>query len=99
MRPAIGIRITVARIITAAEAAISHAGAAPRMIRDGIVTGAIGGMKAVTWPSVPSGLSLTANPAKSEIRISMGSGVVELWISSWRGTRAPAPAWAAAYNA
>ena len=46
MRPAIGIRSTVAAIITAAEAAISHAGAAPRMIRDGIVTGAIGGMNA-----------------------------------------------------
>ena len=43
----------VARIITATEAAISHAGAAPRMIRDGIVTGAIGGMNAVTWRERP----------------------------------------------
>ena len=82
----------MAAIITAAEAAISHAGAAPRMIRDGIVIGAIGGMNAVTCPSVPSGFSLTAKPAKSETRISIVSGVVELWISSWRGTIAPAAA-------
>ena len=82
----------MARIITAAEAAISHAGAAPRMIRDGIVTGAIGGMNAATWPSVPSGLSLTAKPTNSETRISIVNGVVELWISSWRGTSAPAAA-------
>ena len=44
------------------------------------------------WPSVPSGFWLTAKPAKSETRIIIVSGVVELWISSWRGTIAPATA-------
>ena len=62
------------------------------MIREGIVIGAIGGMNAVTWASVPSGSSLTAKPTNSETRISIVSGVVELWISSWRGTSAPATA-------
>ena len=62
------------------------------MIREGIVIGAIGGMNAVMWPSVPSGFWLTAKPANSETRIIIVSGVVELWISSWRGTIAPATA-------
>ena len=50
----------------------------------------------MTWASTPSGSSLTAKPAKNETRIAIVSGVVELCSSSWRGTSAPAAAYAAA---
>ena len=66
------------------------------MIRDGIVTGAIGGMKARDVGERAVGVVVDGEAANSEIRISIVSGVVELWSSSWRGTSAPATAKAAA---
>jgi hypothetical protein len=82
----------VAAIVTTAAAATSHAGAAPCMIRPGIVIGAVVGMNAVTCASVPSGSELTAKAMNSEIRISIVSGVLDACSSSWRGTSAPAHA-------
>ena len=78
--------------MTANAARISTAGASPSAIRGGIVIGALNGMNELTWASVPSGLSSTANEQKNEIRISIVSGVIEAWSSSWRGTSAPAQA-------
>ncbi len=54
--------------------------------------GALNGMYAVTWASVPSGSSSTMNETKNEIRISIVSGVIVDCSSSWRGTSAPAQA-------
>jgi hypothetical protein len=56
------------------------------------VIGALNGMNDVTWASVPLGSSSTANEQKNEIRISIVSGVIDAWSSSWRGTSAPAHA-------
>src|ERR687896_2737970 len=92
MRAASGISATLAPIVTASEAAISQAGASPVTIRGGIVTGAVIGMKAVTWASVPSGASSTANATKNATRIVSVSGVIDDCSSSWRGTSAPAHA-------
>ena len=78
--------------MTASEATISHVGASPVTIRGGIVIGAVIGMKAVTWASVPSGFSSTAKATKNETRMISVSGVIVDWSSSWRGTSAPAQA-------
>ena len=50
--------------MTATDAAISHAGAAPRMIRPGIVIGAVNGMNAQTCASVPSGSLVDREPGE-----------------------------------
>ena len=62
------------------------------MIRGGIVSGAVIGMKAVTCASVPSGSLLTAKDTKNAMRIVIVSGVIDDCSSSWRGTSAPAQA-------
>src|SRR5918996_2903045 len=92
MRAASGISATLAPIVIASEATTSHAGASPVTIRGGIVTGAVIGMKAVTWAIVPSGSLSTAKATKKATRIVRVSGVIVDWSSSWRGTSAPAQA-------
>jgi hypothetical protein len=78
--------------VTTSAASTSSGGASPSAMRGGIVIGALKGMNEVMWASVPLGSSSTAKETKNEIRISMVSGVIEAWSSSWRGTSAPAHA-------
>ena len=86
-------------MVTRAPPTISYQGAAPTRIRGGRVIGAVNGMNAVTWASVPSGSELTAKATNSETMIVSVSGIVEACSSSRRGTSAPAHANAQAKNA
>src|SRR5215212_1662022 len=98
MRPASVIRPVAASSVSAAEAAISQAGTSPAIIRTGITIGAEGGTNDSTRASDELGSSSAPKLRKNDARIRIVSGAVTDWISSWRGTSAPATANAQLYR-
>ena len=73
-------------------ATICQAGMSPAMTRTGSTIAAVGGMKLRICASPPVG-SLTAwKDRKYVANRTTWIGVVTFWISSWRGTSAPATA-------
>ena len=78
--------------MTHSAATISTAGASPSAIRAGMVIGALNGMNDGHVGERAVGVVEHREREKNEIRISIVSGVVEAWSSSWRGTSAPAAA-------
>src|ERR687890_1742830 len=85
--------------VSAADSAISHAAASPAIERTGITIGADGGTNDSARASEEPGSSSAPKLRKNDARMRIVSGAVTDWISSWRGTSAPATANAQLYRA